>query len=114
MHKLLPQTRDGMELHKRFEREFSKNPAYVEMYRYGNAYHPNHAFYMWYWGEAGRQYQGRCIVVGADNEYIPKLLGYETAPNMTEAIRMAKETAPPNPNITCINFTPIMMTEVTP
>ncbi len=114
VHKLLPQTRDGYELHKRFEREFAKNPAYVEMYRYGNAYHPNHAFYMWYWGEAGRRWQGRCIVVGADNEYIPKLLGYETAPNMTEAIRMAKETAPADPQITCINFTPIFMTEVKP
>ena len=112
VHKLLPETRDGYELHKRFEKEFSRNPAYVEMYRYGNAYHPNHAFYMWYWGEVGRRWQGRCIVVGADNEYIPGLLGYETAPNMTEAIRMAKETAPADPDITCINFTPIMMTEV--
>jgi nickel-dependent lactate racemase len=111
-HKLLPETRDGYELHKRFEREFSSNPAYVRMYRDGNAYHPNHAFYMWYWGEAGRRYQGRCIVVGADNEYVPKILGYETAPNMTEAIRMAKETAPPDPQITCINFTPIMITDV--
>ena len=34
---------------------------------------------MWYWGENGRQHQGRCIVVGADNEYVPSILGYETA-----------------------------------
>ena len=109
-HQLLTQTRDAMELHKRFEREFSRNPAYIRMYRTGKAYHPNHPFYMWYWGEAGRQYQGRCIVVGADNEYVPKILGYETAPNMTEAIRMARDTAPADPQISCINFTPIMMT----
>ncbi len=111
-HKFLTETRDGYQLHKRFEREFSANPAYVRMYRDGHAYHPNHAFYMWYWGEAGRRHQGRCIVVGADNEYVPKILGYETAPNMTEAIRMAKETAPPDPDITCINYTPIMITDV--
>jgi len=113
VHKLLPETRDGYELHKRFEREFSRNPAYIEMYRTGTAFHPNHPFYMWYWGEAGRRWQGRCIVVGADNEYIPKILGYETAPNMTEAIRMAKETAPAEPDITCVKFTPIMITDVT-
>jgi hypothetical protein len=111
-HKLLPQTRDAVELHKRFEREFSRNPAYIRMYRTGIAYHPNHAFYMWYWGERGRKWQGRCIVVGADNEYVPEILGYETAPNMTEAIRMAKETAPRDPQITSINFAPIMMTDV--
>ncbi len=112
-HKILPQTGgDAMQLHKRFEKEFSSNPAYIRMYRTGTAYHPNHPFYMWYWGEAGRQWQGRCIVVGADNEYVPKMLGYETAPNMTEAIRMAKETAPRDPQITSINFAPIIMTEM--
>jgi hypothetical protein len=114
VHKLLPQTRDGYELHKRFEREFSRNPAYIEMYRTGTAYHPNHPFYMWYWGEAGRRWQGKCIVVGADNEYIPKMLGYDTAPNLTEAIHMAKDFLDnQEPEITCINFTPIMMTDVT-
>lgn len=111
-HRLLPQTRDAVELHKRFEREFSRNPAYIRMYRTGTAYHPNHPFYMWYWGEGGRAWQGRCIVVGADNEYVPEILGYETAPTVTEAIRMAKETAPKNPQITNLNFAPIMMTDV--
>ena len=111
-HNLLPQTRDAYQLHKRFEKEFARNPAYIRMYRTGKAYHPNHPFFMWYWGEAGRAWQGRCIVVGADNEYVPKILGYETAPNMTEAIRMAKETAPADPQITCVNFTPIMIPDV--
>jgi hypothetical protein len=71
-----------MELHKRYEKKFAQNPAYIEMYRSGHAYHPTHPFFMWYWGEAGRQHVGRVIVVGADNEYIPKLLGYETARSM--------------------------------
>ena len=79
VHGLLPETRDAMELHKRFEEKFAANPAYIEMYRTGHAYHPAHPFFMWYWGEAGRQHLGRVIVVGADNEYIPKLLGWETA-----------------------------------
>ena len=35
---------------------------------------------MWYWGENGRQHIGRVIVVGADNEYVPGILGFETRP----------------------------------
>jgi hypothetical protein len=112
-HKLLPQTRDAIELHKRFEREFSRNPAYIQMYRTGKAYHPAHPFYMWYWGENGRQHRGRVIVVGADNEYIPGILGYETAETMSEALRMARETAPEDPSITCFRICPLMLADVT-
>jgi hypothetical protein len=53
------------------------------------------------------------IVVGADNEYIPKLLGWETARTMAEALEMARETAPPSPEITMMHVAPTMMAEVT-
>jgi hypothetical protein len=112
VHRLLPETRDAMELHKRFEKQFSSNPAYIEMYRSGHAYHPNHAFFMWYWGEAGRQHLGRVIVVGADNEYIPQLMGWETARTMDEALRAARTTAPPNPEILALHVAPTMMVEM--
>jgi hypothetical protein len=113
-HKLLPQTRDAVELHKRFERDFAKNPAYIQMYRSGLSYHPAHPFFMWYWGENGRQHVGRVIVVGADNEYVPKTLGYETARTFAEALRMAKETAPPDPSITALHVCPMLMADVSP
>ncbi len=58
VHRLLPETRDAMELHRRFEANFAANPAYLGMYRQGHAYHPTHPFFMWYWGEAGRQHLG--------------------------------------------------------
>ena len=101
-----------MELHKKYEKEFSRNPAYIQMYRSGKAYHPTHPFYMWYWGENGRQYRKRVIVVGADNEYIPKILGYETASSIQEAIRMAKEDGPKDPSITCFRICPLMLADV--
>jgi hypothetical protein len=112
VHNLLPETRDAWELHRRYEHKFAANPAYIQMYRTGHAYHPAHPFFMWYWGEAGRQHLGRVIVVGADNEYIPKLLGYETARTMAEALEMAKDTAPSSPEITMMHIPPIMMAEV--
>jgi nickel-dependent lactate racemase len=114
VHRLLPETRDAMELHRRYEQKFATNPAYIEMYRSGHAYHPTHPFFMWYWGEAGRQHLGRMIVVGADNEYIPKLMGWETARSMDEALRMAKTTAPPRPDILCLHAPPILMCETSP
>jgi len=113
VHNLLPETRDAMELHKRYEQKFASNPAYIQMYRTGHAYHPTHPFFMWYWGEAGRQHLGRVIVVGADNEYIPKLLGYETAKSMPEALEMAKDTAPASPEITMLHSPPILMASCT-
>jgi len=112
VHRLLPETRDAMELHKVFEPQFANNPAYIEMYRTGHSYHPTHPFFMWYWGEAGRQYLGRTIVVGADNEYIPQLLGWETARTMDEAMRMAKLTAPADPEILALHVPPIGMAQV--
>jgi lactate racemase len=113
VHNLLPETRDAMELHKRYEKKYAANPAHVQAYRTGNAYHPAHPFYMWYWGEHGRQHMGRVIVVGADNEYIPKLLGYETARSFAEAMEMAKSTAPPSPEVTMLHLAPMLMADVT-
>lgn len=112
VHNLLPETRDAVELHKRYEQKFAENPAYIQMYRRGHAYHPTHPFFMWYWGEAGRQYIGRVIVVGADNEYIPKLLGYETARSIHEALEMARDTAPHSPEISMLHMPPILMAGV--
>jgi hypothetical protein len=112
VHDVLPQTRDAVEMHKHFEHKFAHNPAYIEMYRRGNAYHPAHPFYMWYWGEAGRQHLGKVIVVGADNDYIPKLLGWETAPSFADALAMASGGRSA-PEITMLHVPPIAMADVT-
>jgi hypothetical protein len=112
VHDVLPQTRDAVEMHRRFEEKFATNPAYIEMYRRGNAYHPTHPFFMWYWGEAGRQHLGRVIVVGADNDYIPKLLGYETARTFAEALAKASE-GQRDPDVTMLHVPPIVMADVT-
>jgi len=112
VHDILPQTLDAMVMHRMHEERFATNPAYIEMYRRGHAYHPAHPFYMWYWGEAGRQHLGRVIVVGADNDYIPKLLGYETARSFPEALAMAGGGLQA-PEITMLHTPPIVMADVT-
>jgi hypothetical protein len=109
----LPQTRDAVEMHKKFEEKFASNPAYIAMYRHGHAYHPAHPFFMWYWGENGRQHLGKVIVVGADNDYAPRLMGWETARSMPEAIAMAAGDKR-DPEITMLHVPPIVMADMTP
>jgi hypothetical protein len=89
-NRLLPETRDADVLRDKYEREFANNPSYVEMYRRGNAYHGAHPFFMWYWGENGRQHVGHVIAAGAENSHVPERMGWERADNLTEAIAMAR------------------------
>jgi hypothetical protein len=89
-HRLLPETRDAFTLREKYESEFANNPSYIEMYRRGNAYHGAHPFFMWYWGENGRQHVGKVIAAGAENAHVPAILGWERADNLTEAIAMAR------------------------
>jgi hypothetical protein len=111
-HRCLTETRDSFQLHKRFEREFATNPTYVEMYRRGHAYHGAHPFYMWYWGDRGRSRVGRVIVVGADNLHVPRILGWDTADTLSDAIEMAKDSTRSNPDITMMHLPPILIADV--
>jgi len=113
VHRLLPETRDAEELRARYEEKMAADPAFIQMYRTGHAYHPAHPFFMWYWGENGRQHLGKVIVVGADNEYIPKLLGYETAPSMDEALYRARNGEARSLDVTLLHVPPIVMGDVT-
>jgi hypothetical protein len=111
VHDVLPQTRDALVMHRDHEQRFASNVAYLAMYRRGHAYHPAHPFFMWYWGEAAREHGVRVIVVGADNDYVPKLLGWERARSVTEAISMA-QGAKRDPEITMLHVPPIVMADV--
>lgn len=114
LHQLLPETRDGAELERRYEAKFAQDPAFLEMYERGHSYHPAHPFLVWYWGEAARQHLGKVIVVGADNEYVPRLLGYETAPNIHEALYRARGGEPRNLDVLCLHAPPYAIGDVSP
>lgn len=112
VHKVLVETRDAKKMQHHFEEKMAADPAFIQMFRSGYAYHPSHPFFMWYWGENGRQHVGRVIVVGADNEYIPQLFGYETAPSMEEALYQARGGRAQSLDITCLHVPPIVMADV--
>ncbi len=110
-HRLLPETRDARVLEQKYEREFAENPSYVHMYRTGHAYHGAHPFFMWYWGENGRAHVGRIIAVGADNEHVPRLLGWESAQTLSEAIDMARSVHGRGAQVALLHHPPIVMTQ---
>ncbi len=111
-NRLLPETKDAYELEKKYQDEFAYNPTYVEMYRRGNAYHGAHPFYMYYWGQRGREKVGRVIVVGADNETVPAMLGWETAGSMAEAIAMGRSSMGQSAQISMLHQPPFLLTDV--
>jgi hypothetical protein len=109
VHQILPETRDGLEVERRYEEEFAHNPAFLEMYQRGQSYHPAHPFFVWYAGEAARRHLGQVFVVGADNEYVPRLLGYQTAPNMAEALYRARGGQHKSLDILCLHTPPLTL-----
>jgi hypothetical protein len=111
-NRLLPETKDAYTLEKKYQDEFAYNPSYVEMYRRGNAYHGAHPFFMWYWGENGRQHVGRVIAAGAENAHVPERLGWERADNLTEAIAMARSYMGRSAEITMLHQPVIALCDV--
>jgi hypothetical protein len=111
-NRILPETRDSMELQRKYEEQFAHDPDYIRMYRTGNAYHGVHPFYMWYWGENGRAHTGKVIVVGAESRRAAQIMGWETAQNMKEALEMAESHVGRKPSVTMMHFAPILMADV--
>jgi lactate racemase len=111
-NRILPETRDAHKMQYKYEEEFATNPNYIQMYRRGHAYHGVHPFYMWYWGENGRQHVGRVIAVGAESPHVPERLGWSWAPDMRTALEMAKDDHGPSADITMLHIPPIMMADV--
>ncbi|HLT30745.1 MAG TPA: lactate racemase domain-containing protein [Myxococcaceae bacterium] len=111
-NRLLPETRDAVKLSHKYEKEFAENPSYVHLYRKGNAYHGVHPFYMWYWGENGRQHVGKVIVAGAENNHVPALMGWERTDTLTEAIEQARGFMGRSASVTVVKTAPVVQADV--
>lgn len=111
-NRLLPETTDAYTLETKYQDEFAYNPTYVEMFRRGNAYHGAHPFFMWYWGQRGREKCGRVIVIGHDNTTVPKMMGWEVAGSLAEAVAMARSTAGRSAQITMMHQPPVVIADM--
>ena len=52
------------------------------------------------------------IVVGAENPEVARILGWDSAPNMDEALAMAQSYLGRRPSVTMMHFAPILMADV--
>jgi hypothetical protein len=99
---VLPKARTPDEL-AAAENRFVRDPALLAAFRTGHAYHPAHPFLVWKQASAANTFLGRVIVVGADNESVPQLLGYETASSVSEALYHARNGLTQAQDILCLH-----------
>lgn len=85
------------------EAEFVRDPALLAAFRTGHAYHPGHPFLLWQQASRLTPALGRVIVVGADNESVPKVLGYETAASVPEALYRARNGQSQAQDVLCLH-----------
>ncbi len=112
-HRCLAETNDSATLQRRYEGEFATNPEYRQMYREGYAYHGVHPFYMWYWAENGHQHCGKVIVVGAEDQESARIMGWDCADTVEQAMEMANGFVGHTPTVTHLHIPPINMADVT-
>ena len=111
-HRCLSETNDADELQRRYEAEFAHDSAYSEMYRNGYGYHGVHPLYMWYWAENGAKHCGQVIVVGAEDREAARIMGWECADSVAEALEMAQTFLGRSPSVAHVHIPPINMVEV--
>ena len=110
---ILTKTLDAKEIEKKYERDFALNPEYIKLYRNSHAYHGVHPFYMWYWSCYCLSYIGKTIIVGAKSKRALKILNFDHAKNISEAIEKAKAfLKKENPSITFLRVPPIATVKV--
>lgn len=111
-NRVLTHTTDPKTIQDKYEEEFAYNPKYIEAYRYGNAYHGVHPFYMWYWGCYGLAHLGKVIFVKPQSKRPAEIMGFATANSIAEAIEMAKDVVGDNPSISNFHYPPHILLDV--
>jgi len=104
IHELLLKKKDPLE--PACEQAFTQDPALLGMHAHGRGCHPSHPFLVWKQALALRHHLGRLLVVGADNETIPAVLGFETASSMEEALYKSRSDQAGELEIVCLHGPP--------
>ena len=100
--RVLPETRDPYEIMARFEGEFTTHAGYIDRYRNGVAFHPVHGILATH-PLRRLKHASRVIVAGADDPAVPARLGFDAAPTVQDAIRMAEDQQGHDCSIACVN-----------
>jgi len=108
---VLADTRDPVDVEKKYEQCFAEDPWYRQLYRRSNAYHGVHPFYAWYWAAHALQHVGDVIVVGGERSAVHHL-GFKCASTLGDALEMAEQTVGRYPSVTHLHLPPLFLADV--
>lgn len=86
---IFPTELDAYGIDARYAEAYAAKAEYIERYRNGVAFHPVHAILATQPLRRAK-YASRVIVAGPEDPAVPRRLGFETAPSVEEALRMAE------------------------
>lgn len=90
----------------RYGEMFATNEEYIRNYRYGNGFHPFHAFSMISCGHIAEQNTSAIYIVGAEKPGFARGMGLKTRATIEEALADAKKKyVGENPNILALPLT---------
>jgi len=87
----LPVTTDPFELQEKFQERFAYDPELRDAYRNRWAHHGFHPFTVWNWATYPLRYLSKVILVGPKDDRAAKRLGVSWAPNLDDALAMARQ-----------------------
>ncbi len=102
-NRVLSQTTDAYEIHRRFESEFATRADYIEKYRFGNAFHPAHAIMATHPLKRLR-HAARVLVAGAEEPELARHIGFIPAASVEDAIAQAEKIHGKDCSIVCVNY----------
>lgn len=88
--RLLPQETDPYWLWENYVEEFAHRPEYIHGYRYGNAYHGSHPFFMWNSTGIPRRYLSRIMFAGVQDAEAARRMGFEAYASVEDALAAAQ------------------------
>src|SRR5438445_168257 len=108
---VLADTKDPIEIEKKYEVRFAEDPWFRQLYRKTHAYHGIHPHYAWIWAAHAMEHAGDVIFVGADRDVVHRL-GFKCATTLEDAFEMAEQTVGRYPSVTHLRMPPIMLADV--
>ena len=97
---LLPQSADPYWLWENYVEEFAHRPEYIHGYRYGNAYHGAHPFFMWNSVGPALRHLSRVFIAGARDPDAVRRCGFTPFASVEDALAAAQSELGPNASAT--------------
>jgi nickel-dependent lactate racemase len=102
--KLLPQTKDAVEIWDLYAEEYAHRPDFVHKYRYGHAFHGSHPLILYGQGIYGLKHVSQVFLAGATDFETARRVGFEPFASVEEAIAEAENLMGKDCSITYLDM----------